>query len=166
MPAVPTISSPGFSLAYLISSGDRMHRQRRIDDQRESHLRRQRDRHEVLARIVGQALVDGGVGGERRAGHQQQRVAVGRRFGERDGRDHRAAARPVLDQHRLAEALRQLLSDGAGDEVHSAARRERHHQRDRPVRKILRERCRRRLAMQRGEGEQAREQAVAATAIA
>ena len=58
----------GLVLGVFDQLGDRMHRQRRIDHQREGDLRRQRDRHEVLARIVGQVLVNRDVGGERPAG--------------------------------------------------------------------------------------------------
>jgi len=114
--------------------------QRRIDHQRESHLRRQRDRHEVLARVVGQAFVDSGIGGQRCAGCQKQCVAVGWRLGQGNRRDHCAAAGPVLDQHRLAEPLRQLLANGTGNEIDSAPRRQRHQDRNRPAREILRER--------------------------
>jgi tripartite-type tricarboxylate transporter receptor subunit TctC len=47
------------------------------------------------------------------------------------------APRLVVHHHRLPEALRQRGGKGAGDDVGAAARREGHHQPDRPVRIVL-----------------------------
>ena len=54
---------------------------------------------------------------------EQQRVAVRRRAHDRFGGDIAAGARPVVDHDRLAQPLRQPLSDHAGNDVRRAARR-------------------------------------------
>jgi len=57
------------------------------------------------------------------AGREQQRVAIGRRLRDPGVADHPARAGPVVDQHRLAGALRKLLGIGARDGVGVAAGR-------------------------------------------
>ena len=133
MPVEPNDSWPGRSLTYWHQLFHRMHRQRRMDHQHEGHRRGQRDRREVLAGIVGQLLVERGVGGQRAGRRHEQRVAVGRRLRRRGRRDHGAAAGAVLDDDRLAEPLLELrLELRARQDVHGAAGAERQDQRDRP----------------------------------
>ena len=52
----------GRRLRELREVGERMHRQRGVDHQHLGHARDQRDRREILRRIVGQALVQTDVG--------------------------------------------------------------------------------------------------------
>jgi hypothetical protein len=52
-----------------------------------------------------------------RGGHHQQRVAVGRRARDRLQGEIAAAARPVVDDHRLAEPLRERLTNEPRDDV-------------------------------------------------
>ncbi len=106
--------------------GDRLNRQRRSDHQHERHVRDQRDRHEVLDRIVGQLLVERGVDGQQAARRHQQRVAVGRALGDRIGGDHGPAAGAVLDHERLAETVGEMLAEPAREDIGAAARRVRH----------------------------------------
>ena len=88
-------------------------------------------------RIVGHALEQRDVLGERRGG-QQQRVAV-RRRARRDLRaDVAAGARLVLDHDRLAPALLDLFAQHAREDVGPGPRRERHDDRDGAAR-LLRE---------------------------
>ena len=120
----------------------RFRRHVRIDHQDIGLRADQRDRHEILLRAVGELFVQALVGGEDAVVAHQQRVAVGRRMGDRIGRDIAAGAGPVLDDERHAEQLLHLLADDAGEHVARAAGRERHHQRDRPARIVGRARRR------------------------
>jgi hypothetical protein len=54
-------------------------------------------------------------------GKKQHRVAVRTRLGDEFVGDHSPGAEPVLDDDRLAEALRKLLADQPPDEVRIAA---------------------------------------------
>jgi ribulose-5-phosphate 4-epimerase/fuculose-1-phosphate aldolase len=56
---------------------------------------------------------------------QQQCVAVGRGLGRHLCADETACAAHVLDDHRVAEALRELRRDDSADDIVAAARRER-----------------------------------------
>ncbi|MCY1375134.1 hypothetical protein D9M69_625240 [compost metagenome] len=74
-----------------------------------------------------------------RAGHaHHQRVAVGRRLGDEVGADVPARARAVVDHHRLAPVLAHLHGDQPRRRIGGAARRERHDDADRLVRKVAR----------------------------
>ena len=118
---------PGDQLLQRLGAVGGEHRQHRYG------LGRQGDRHEVVERIVGQALVEKLVHHQRRIDRHEQRVAVGRRLRGRLGADQRVGAGPVLDQDRLAPVLAHLLADDARHDVARAARRERHDDADRPV---------------------------------
>jgi hypothetical protein len=69
---------------------------------------------------------------------QRERIAVGRRAHARFVADRAARAAAVLDDHLLADALADLLSDDARDQVRPAARRRAHDDADRPRRILLR----------------------------
>ncbi len=90
------------------------------------------DRVEVLARIVAEVLHEAGRRPDRRAGHHQQRVAVGRGLRDRAGRDRAAGAAAVVDDDLLAEDFAHLVGDAARRGAGAAAGRERNHQGDRP----------------------------------
>jgi hypothetical protein len=68
-------------------------------------------------------------------GHDDERVAVGRRLGGRFGRHHAAGAGTVLDHHGPPPAARQFIAQRAGHDVDRAAGRERHEDVHRPRRK-------------------------------
>ena len=89
-----------------------------------------RDRHEVLVGIERHLRHQRGRRDEI-AGGDQDRVAVGRRLGDGIGAERAARARAVLDHHRLAERLAELLPDQAGGHIGDAAGRERHDDADR-----------------------------------
>jgi len=55
---------------------------------------------------------------------EQQRIAVGFRSCDRFQGDSGAAARPIVDYHRLPKQGRKLLSDLSRDNIHSAAGQE------------------------------------------
>ena len=112
---------------------DGAHRQRRVDDEHLRHQARERDRREILERIVA------GVGNERRhdrerVGDREQRVAVGRRFRDELRADEAARARPIVDDHLLTEPFAEPRRERADDEVDVAAGRERHDDADRRAR--------------------------------
>ena len=92
-PAEANDSWPGLFLGELDEIGDRLHRQVGIDHQHERHARDQRDRRDVLARIVRQALAHVDVDRERGARRHHDGVAVGRAVRDRGRRRHAAAAR-------------------------------------------------------------------------
>ena len=66
----------------------------------------------------------------------QQRVAIGRRGGDRLEGHGAAAARPVLHHELLADLGRELRGDQPRVQVGIAAGGERHHDPDRPVRVV------------------------------
>jgi hypothetical protein len=63
----------------------------------------------------------------------QERVAVGLGAGDDRRADIAVAAAFAIDDHLLAELLRQEVGVEAGDQVGAAARRRRHHHGDRLV---------------------------------
>ena len=65
---------------------------------------------------------------------EQERVAVGLRFGDARGRDGAAGTAAIDDDDRLSERLVQLGADGAREEVGRAAGRHWYDQRERPRR--------------------------------
>ena len=106
------------------------HRQLRGHQQ---HHRRQgnlRDEGLVFLRLVGKALVQELVDEHGGAQRHQQRVAIGRRLEGVVGAAHAASATPVVHQHGLAQAGRELFAQGAGRDVGRAARLVGHHQPD------------------------------------
>ena len=129
---------------------DRADRKRRIDQQDFGGKRNERDRNEVGERIVGQVLVQGDVGRERRAGRDHERVAVRRRAHHRDGARHRARAGPVLDHERFSVQPLELAADQPGKDAVHAARRRRRHDGDGARGIVLRARRRRRQRRQHG----------------
>ena len=70
--------------------------------------------------------------------HQQQRVTVRRRLGGGGRAERAAGTTAIVDHHRLAQALVELLAEHAADNVGAAARRVRHDEPDRPGRERLR----------------------------
>jgi hypothetical protein len=115
----------------------RLCRHRGID--REHHRRRrdQRDRIEILDRIVAGMSKQKWIVGDVAAGHQDC-VAVGRRLRDTHGADIAAGAGNVLDIEILAGLLGEFLRHQTADEVGRAAGREPDHDLDRPHRPILR----------------------------
>ncbi len=77
---------------------------------------------EVLRRIEAEGLVEVLVGGLGSLRSHQKGVAVGPGLGDVLGGRIAARARPVLDHHRLAQALRDLAADQAADLVGDASR--------------------------------------------
>ena len=107
--------------------------------QGEIALVKRRDRAEILDWVVRQLLEIEQVRGMR-GGHRgdQDGVAVGRRFRHRVGAGGRDHARLVLDDHRPAADLRQLVRIEARDHVTAASSREADHHPHHPGGIILR----------------------------
>ena len=106
-----------------MSLAHRLGRQRVRADERQRRAGADHDRAEVLDRIVGRAGDEAGADDHRDI-ERAERVAVGRRAGQRQRRRRAAAARPVLDHDRLAEFLRQRRGHGARDDIGRPARGE------------------------------------------
>ena len=108
--------------------------QRRVDDQHVRRDRDERDRREVLHRVVRHLRVKARVHRVRRQRAHQDRVAVGRRLRDEVGADVAARAGPVVDDNALAPVLARLLRDGAADDVERSAGRKGDDELHRPVR--------------------------------
>ncbi len=110
---------------------DRVDRQRRIDHQDERRLHIERDRHEILQRIVRHGLEQCRADRHHRAGRNDHGVAVGGRGLQRRDTGEAGAARLVLDHDRLAERLRELLGIKPHGDIEAGAGREQRHDIDR-----------------------------------
>lgn len=75
---------------------------------------------------------------EMRIADREQRIAVGRRFGDLIGADGRARAGPIVDDDLVTERVGQFLRKYAARHIGRAARRKRHDKPDWPVRVVLR----------------------------
>ena len=107
-----------------------------LDREREDGVGGARDRDQI-GRIVGQLAVVERMHGEIAGRPEQQHViVVGGQ--ERLDRDDAVAAGLVLDHHRLAPLLRELLGEQPRADVGAGARPERHDEFDRPRRPALR----------------------------
>ena len=98
----------------------------RVEHQHIGHAGDQRDRHEVLDRVVGQLRVQRLVDAVRADRAHQQGVAVRCRLGHFGGAEVAAGAGLVVDDEGLAEGALQLRRQRAGQQVGGAAGRERH----------------------------------------
>ena len=90
----------------------------------EEHIGADRDarnEREVLERVVAELRIQARARSERDAAARRDRVAVGIAAGGDLDADVAARARPVVDDHRLAEALRDAPRDHATDEIVAAA---------------------------------------------
>jgi hypothetical protein len=105
----------------------RLRRSFGIDDQHDVRLGHQRHRCEVACRIPGHAGEQERVDDLLHGAHEQ-RVAVLRRLDHELGPDVAAGPGPVLDDHRLAPALLQLLGEKSRDDVGGTAGRLAQHE--------------------------------------
>jgi hypothetical protein len=90
-----------------------------------------------------------------RRGNLQQCVAVGRRARHRLQREIAAAARSVVDDDRLAQPLREPLTDQPRNDVGRAAGADEHDHGHRPCRPSLREGRARQRRQRAGAGSHA-----------
>ncbi len=106
--------------------------------------REQRNRHEILVRVVRHALVDQRIDDQHARG-EEERVAIGPRPRRSAHRDISASAAAILDHDALADLLRKRIGHDAGQDVDRPGRRERNDDADRTSRGIRRlrrrERC-------------------------
>ena len=96
LPAWPKDRLPGFALRRRDHVGQRLERGIGAHQQDVGRGRQQRDRREILERVVGNFRIQKRIGGMP-ARHHDQRVAIGRRRRQRLRGDHAARARPVFD---------------------------------------------------------------------
>jgi hypothetical protein len=104
-PARSEINLAGIGLRIGDELGDGCGRERRIDHQDEGIRVDARDRSDVARDGRGTLFIEGHIDGVR-GSDEQERIAVGWRT--RDGlqRHIAAAARAIVDHHRLTESLR------------------------------------------------------------
>ncbi len=117
---------PGFSARSEF--GHAVHPRGRVDHQHIGDPAQQSQWGKLLG-LVGQAGVERRADGQRRRGHEQG-VAIGRGPRGLGGTQIAARAWLVVDDHRLAQLLRQPRRHQAGHVVDQTARRKRHHQPD------------------------------------
>ena len=115
---------------------------RRCGDQHARLQAEQRDRNEIVQRVVGQTLVQGD-GRALRGRQQQDGVAVRIGLGGRGGSDRPSGASAVLDHEGLADLLRHLIEHDARNGIGGVACAHRADGHDRAVGPILRQRGRR-----------------------
>jgi len=107
-PGVAIGQLAGFALGVVDELTHILGWHRRIDDQNVRSRGHDRDRREVVHRIVVDLLVEHRIE-RQRARHHQQRVAIGRRAGDRLDADHVAGAGAVLHEELLLERGREML---------------------------------------------------------
>ena len=95
---------------------------------------RLRDRNDILHGVERHLVVEARIDRELRQRCQQERIAVGRCLGDAIAGNVGAGAGNVLDHHRLAPRLRELVSDHPRNEIGGPGRRETHDDPDRLVR--------------------------------
>ena len=93
------------------------------------HLGNQRDTHQVFAGVEAELFVQRLVHSHG-AARDQQRVAIGGRANHEVAADVAAGTGFVLNDHRLAQALAQLIGQCTGKDVGGLPGRKRHHQFD------------------------------------
>jgi hypothetical protein len=96
-----------------------------MHDDQERRGRDLGDSGEIAQRVVADFAVHRGNHGLGRLRTDEQRVTVGRRFGDVIGADDAAGTGPVLDQHGMADAIGEPLRQDARGEIDTAARGER-----------------------------------------
>ena len=89
-----------------------------------------RDRREIAHRIVRQLAVHARIDRHRAGDAEEQRIAVGRRFGGDLGADDGAGAGPVVDDNLLPEHGRHFRREHARDDVAATAGSEGHDEFD------------------------------------
>ena len=99
----------------------------RVHHQHVGHTGHQRDRREVLDRVIGQLGIERGIDAMRAHGAHQQGVAVGCRLGHLGRADVAASAGLVVDQEGLAKGLAEFGRQRARQDVGGAARGKGHH---------------------------------------
>ena len=108
--------------------------QARIDHQHVGCAADQRDRREILDRIIRQVRAEAERDSVGARGCDAHRVAVGRGLGDRVGAEIAARTDTILDHDLLAQPGTEPLRQNARNDIGAAACRERHDQADRPLR--------------------------------
>ena len=122
MPAWPKDRLPGLALRLRDHVGQRLERRIGAHQQDIGRRGQQRNRREILEGVVGKFRIQERIGGVA-AGHDDQRVAVGRRGHQRLRGDHAARARPVFDDDGLAPLPGDHIAQRARQDIDPAAGR-------------------------------------------
>ncbi len=121
-------------------SGDVLEAGRGIRDQHRGIADHHGDRNEVAQRLIGELVVERGIGDDRPVRDGGNGVAVRIRLHQRLQADGAVGAAPVLDIDLLPEAVGEMLRCQPRDEISAAARRKRADHADRALRPSLRKR--------------------------
>jgi hypothetical protein len=130
------VMAPGRSRAS--ADARRIDAHRSVDHQHGRVEHGHADWGEILHRIVGKVASQSRIDRDRTHGGEEQRVTVRLRLCHVFGPDRAVGAWPVVDDDALSEQAPQWLGEQPRHEISGAARRESHHQPDRPVGIILR----------------------------
>ena len=115
---------------------DVAHRQRGMHHQSVRHVSHQRNRREIVDRIVRQRFAHTRVD-DMRSRHHADGIAVRRRLGEHRRTQRAAGAAAIVDQDLLPQFLGHFRRNGPCNDVGIAARRKRYDQPDRFGRPVL-----------------------------
>ena len=151
---MPIWNVPGLAFSCSTSSLIEFDGDIDVAHERGGDQRKERDRDEILERIVGELAVEERVHHQRSVDRHEQRVAVGSSLGDRLRTDDGVGTRPVVDDDLLAQILAHFLANEPSEKVGGPAGSKRHDQRD-LARGIGLRRCphRREEETRRSEGE-------------
>src|SRR5215813_5092253 len=116
---------------------DRMDWQCWIDHKNQSETSHASNWHKVLDRIVAQTSVYEWVGGQRRVGPHEERIAVCRLMMDVKRSQRSVRSRAIFDDNRLAEYRAELVRNDAANRVAPAARTKHVNDSERPRRIIV-----------------------------
>jgi len=100
----------------------RLDLERRTGDEHERKHADHGDRRQVDQRVVGHLFLEEGHADQSPVGREQERVAITGRLGDQIVCDHARGPWLVVDDHRLAPQIAQVLGQNPGGDVDGAAR--------------------------------------------
>ena len=133
----PVIELARLGLGQRDEFRQRARRHLGVDRKQQRVLDQDGDRLEIALEVEAELRVERRIDRER-GRHDQQRVAVRRRLGDGVGADHRARARAVLDDDRLAERFLEVWLQQPRHDVLRRAGLRGHDDADRPARIVVR----------------------------
>ena len=131
-PPEPKVISPGLLLRQRHQLGERARPEAPGHQQDRGRIGDPADLRQIAHRIIGQVRIEAGE--MKRGVGEQKRVAVRRRAHHHRGAGCAAGAAAILDHHRLAELLRELVGDEPRGDIGERARHEGHDDTQHPVR--------------------------------
>ena len=157
LPGEAKFSAPGLGLGGVDRIGQRLVRRVGAGHHHQRRVGEQHDRRQVLLRVVRHLRVQRRVDRQVAGLAEHDRVAVGRRLGDRVDAEVAAGAGLVVDDEGPAGGRGDLLAGLAGNDVGAAAGRERHDDADRLGRPGLREGARAERRWRRAASRRRRE---------